>query len=68
MGNFQGTYVRLGNSWDLRGCRQQPDEPLRDYIRCFSKQCTELPSVTDVEVINAFLQGTMCQNLVHALA
>jgi hypothetical protein len=21
-GNFQGTYVRPGNSWDLWGCRQ----------------------------------------------
>ena len=30
-GNFQGTYVRPGNSRDLRGFRQQPDEPLRDY-------------------------------------
>ena len=28
VGNFQGTYVCPGNSWDLRGCRQQPDEPL----------------------------------------
>ena len=37
VGNFQGTYVRPGNSWDLRGCRQQPDESLRDYIRRFSK-------------------------------
>ena len=26
--NFQGTYVRPGNSWDLRGCRQQPGESL----------------------------------------
>jgi hypothetical protein len=26
VGNFQGTYVRLGNSWDLRSCRQKPDE------------------------------------------
>jgi hypothetical protein len=44
VGNSQGTYVRPGNSWDLRGCQL--------------KQCTELPSVTNVEVINAFLQGT----------
>jgi hypothetical protein len=36
-GNFQGTYVRPGNSWDLRSCRQQPGESLRDYIRRFSK-------------------------------
>jgi hypothetical protein len=27
-GNFQGTYVRLGNSWDLRSCRQQSGESL----------------------------------------
>jgi hypothetical protein len=27
-GNFQGTYVRPGNSWDLRSCRQQPGESL----------------------------------------
>jgi len=68
VGNFQGTYVRLGNSWDLRGCQQKPNESLRDYIRRFSKQCTELPSVTDVDDINAFLQGTKCRNLVHELA
>jgi hypothetical protein len=36
-GNFQGTYVRPGNSWDLRSCCQQPGESLRDYIRRFSK-------------------------------
>jgi hypothetical protein len=27
-GNFQGTYVRPGNSWDLQSCRQQPGESL----------------------------------------
>jgi hypothetical protein len=31
-GNFQGTYVRPGNSWDLLSCRQQLGESLRDYI------------------------------------
>ena len=29
---------------------------------------TELPNVTHVEVINAFLEGTTCRNLVHELA
>jgi hypothetical protein len=37
MGNFQGTYVRPGNSWDLRSCHQKLDETLREYIRCFSR-------------------------------
>jgi hypothetical protein len=30
--NFQGTYVHPRNSWDLRSCRQQPGESLREYI------------------------------------
>jgi hypothetical protein len=66
-GNFQGTYVRPGNSWDLRSCRQQPGESLRDYIRRFSKQRTELPNITDSDVIGAFLAGTTCRNLVSKL-
>ena len=60
--------MRPGNSWDLKGCRQKPNESLRDYVRHFSKQCTELPSVIHVEVINAFLEGMTCRNLVHELA
>jgi hypothetical protein len=46
VGNFQGTYVRPGNSWDLRACTQKPGESLRDIIRRFSKRCIELLSVS----------------------
>jgi hypothetical protein len=67
VGNFQGTYVRPGNSWDLRSCRQQSGESLREYIRWFSKQCTELPNITDSDVIGAFLTGTTCRDLVSKL-
>jgi hypothetical protein len=66
-GNFQGTYVHPGNSWDLRSCRQQPGESLREYIRRFSKQCTELPNITDSDVIGAFLAGTTYRDLVSKL-
>jgi hypothetical protein len=66
-GNFQGTYVRPGNSWDLRSCRQQPGESLREYIWWFSKQRTELPNITDSDVIGAFLAGTTCRDLVSKL-
>jgi hypothetical protein len=66
-GNFQGTYVRPGNSWYLRSCRQQPGESLREYIRRFSKQRTELPNITDSDVIEAFLAGTTCRDLVSKL-
>jgi hypothetical protein len=66
-GNFQGTYVRPGNSWDLWSCRQQPGESLRDYIRRFSKQRTELPNITDSDVIGAFLASTTCRDLASKL-
>jgi hypothetical protein len=59
--------VRPRNSWDLRSCRQQPGESLREYIQRFSKQCTELPNITDLDVIGAFLVGTTCRDLVSKL-
>jgi hypothetical protein len=66
-GNFQGTYVSPGNSWDLRSCRQQPGESLQEYIWRFSKQRTELPNITDSDVIGAFLASTTCRDLVSKL-
>jgi hypothetical protein len=67
VGNFQGTYVRPGNSWDLRSCTQKPGESLRDFIRRFRKRCTELPSVAQSEIVHAFLEGMTCRDLVREL-
>ena len=67
VGNFQGMYKRLGNPWDLKNCRQKADETLRGYIRRFSRQCNELPNVTDADVIGAFLSRTTYESLVHKL-
>jgi hypothetical protein len=67
VGNFQGTYVRPENSWDLHSCTQKPSESLRDFIWRFSKRCTELPSVAQSEIVHAFLEGTTCRDLVREL-
>jgi hypothetical protein len=67
VGNFQSTYVRPGNSCDLLSCTQKPGESLRDFIRRFSKRCTELPSVAQSEIVHAFLEGTTCRDLMHEL-
>jgi hypothetical protein len=56
-----------GNSWDLRACTQKPSESLRNFIRRFSKRCTELPSVTQSEIVHAFLEGTTCRDLLREL-
>jgi hypothetical protein len=65
--NFQGMYVRPGNSRDLRACTQKPGESLRDFIRRFSKRWMELPSVAQSEIVHTFLEGTTCQELVREL-
>jgi hypothetical protein len=67
VGNFQGMYVCPGNSWDLHSCTQKPGESLQDFIRHFSKCCTELPSVAQSEIVHAFLEGTTCRDLVREL-
>jgi hypothetical protein len=46
-GNFQGTYVRPGNSWDLRSCRQQqgnPSESTFGGFRSSAPSCPTLPT------------------------
>jgi hypothetical protein len=67
VGNFQGTYVCPENSWDLHACTQKPGESLRDFIRRFSKHCTEPPSVVQSEIVHTFLEGTTCRDLVREL-
>ena len=42
-------------------------ETLHGYIWCFSRQCNELPDVTDIDVIGAFLSETTCESPVYKL-
>jgi hypothetical protein len=67
-GNFQGTYVRPGNPWKLKSCRQKSGESLHDYIRCFSQKCHELPSVADIGISSALINknpSKSCSILPH---
>jgi hypothetical protein len=59
--------MRPSKQWELRKCQQQPGESLREYIRRFSKRCTELPVATNNDAISAFQNGTTCTSLIHRL-
>jgi hypothetical protein len=59
-GKFQGTYMRPGNPWELKGCWQKSGESLLDYIQWFSRKCHELPKICDADVIWTFWSGTSC--------
>jgi len=65
-GNFKGTYIRPGNSWDLSKCKQKSGETLDAYRR-LSKQRTELPHIPYHNVILAFVSGTTSRDLVREL-
>lgn len=65
--NFQDTYVRPRNPWDLNDCLQKSDEALRHYIWRFSRKCNLLTNLADVDVIDAFILGTTDKTLVHKL-
>jgi hypothetical protein len=65
--NFKGTYMCPGKQWKMRNCKQRTGESLREYIRCFSKRCTELLGATDNDAISAFQNGTTCTFLIHRL-
>jgi hypothetical protein len=67
VGHFQGTYTCPGNPWDLWNYRQKPNETLREYIRRFSQHYTKLPNAADASIVESFLTGTMCKELVHEL-
>ena len=67
MGNFQGTYKRPRNPWDLKNCRKKYGETLCGYIQRFFWQCNELPNVADAYIIGAFLSRTTCESLVYKL-
>jgi hypothetical protein len=59
--------MRPGKKWELRNCKQRPGESLCEYIRHFSKRCTELPNATDNDAISAFQNSTTCTSLIHHL-
>jgi len=66
-GNFKGTYIRPGNSWDLSKGKQKSGETLREYARRFSKQRPELLHIPDHDIILAFVSGTTSRDLVREL-
>jgi hypothetical protein len=60
--NFIATYEQLGNKYDLQRIHDASDEPLREYIRCFSDMRIRIPRITNNEAIEAFITGLRYHN------
>jgi hypothetical protein len=57
LGNFIATCEQPGNKYDLQRIQDHKDEPLREYVRRFSKMRIKVPSISNNEAIEAFITG-----------
>ena len=67
IGHFQGMYAWPGNSWDLCNYSQRPNETLRSTSNISPRSTMSSPTSPTDNVINAFICGTTCKALIHAL-
>ncbi|GJN36655.1 hypothetical protein PR202_gb25535 [Eleusine coracana subsp. coracana] len=65
--SFQATCNRPGNHFDLTRIKKKGDEPLRDYIKQFCARKTEIPNVSDQQIITTFLGGIRSDDLVREI-
>jgi hypothetical protein len=55
--NYMATCQQPGNKYDLEKVRDCLNEPLCDYIRCFSVTRISIPNINSDETISAFIKG-----------
>ncbi|KAE8819897.1 Endoglucanase 3 [Hordeum vulgare] len=56
--NFTGTYKRPGRPRELAMCIQRPDEPLRDYVTCWTELRNSCEGVHEMTTLyESFLKG-----------
>nr|CAB3476548.1 unnamed protein product [Digitaria exilis] len=61
--NYQGSFERPGSKYELRACKQKPDESLRDYNRRFFAIKASCVPIPDSEVIDYFQEGMTDRSL-----
>ena len=55
--NFQGVMTRAGTRHDLSQCKQNKNESLQEYTKCFFKKRTTIANISDDNIIDCFCQG-----------
>ncbi|KAF8745039.1 hypothetical protein HU200_013449 [Digitaria exilis] len=61
--NYQGSFECPGSKYELRACKQKPDESLRDYNRRFFAIKASCVPIPDSEVIDYFQEGMTDRSL-----
>jgi hypothetical protein len=61
--NFQGTYERPSTIETLNTIKQKHDESLWNYVKYFCNARNAIPNIQDIEMINAFHDGSAISRL-----
>jgi prophage tail gpP-like protein len=63
--NFQGSMIRAGTRHDLFQVKQEMNETLRSYTRCFFETHATIANITNEDVIHSFQNGLFSKNTYH---
>jgi hypothetical protein len=63
--NFQGSMIRAGTRHDLSQVKQEINETLRSYTRCFFETRAAIANITDEDVIRCFQNGLFSKKMYH---
>jgi hypothetical protein len=55
--NFQGAIARAGTRHDLAQCKQEHNELLRSYTRCFFNVRATIANISEDDIIDCFYNG-----------
>jgi hypothetical protein len=63
--NFQGSIIRVGTCHDLSQVKQQMNETLRSYTRCFLEMRATIANITNEDVIRCFQNMLFSKHMYH---
>jgi hypothetical protein len=63
--NFQGSMIRASTRHDLSQVKQEMNETLRSYTRCFFEMCATITNITVEDVIRYFPNSLFSKHTYH---
>jgi hypothetical protein len=61
--NFQGSMLHVGTHHNLSQVKQEENETLRSYTRCFFEMRATIANITDEDIIHCFQNSPGSKNI-----
>jgi hypothetical protein len=63
--NFQGSMIRASTGHDLSQVKQEMNETVRSYTRCYFETHATITNITNEDVIRSFQNGLFSKHTYH---